>query len=154
MVERRQSGQSKTSTRFLSLTCLRCQVEQVAAVCHNTIVIVHSVGPVYMPWSTHPNVTAIIYAGAPGEQTGPSIVDVMFGKYNPSGRLPFSIADVSTCILHLSNQNDFLARMKPLMQLPLFTTALGFQRCHSFYSFFLTKIHKHLTDSIQREASS
>lgn len=68
-------------------------VEQVAAVCNNTIVIVHSVGPVYMPWSTHPNVTAIIYAGAPGEQTGPSIVDVMYGKYNPSGRLPFSIAD-------------------------------------------------------------
>lgn len=46
-----------------------------------------------MPWSTHPNVTAIIYAGAPGEQTGPSIVDVITGKYNPSGRLPFSIAD-------------------------------------------------------------
>jgi beta-glucosidase len=48
-----------------------------------------------MTWSSHPNVTAIIYAGAPGEQTGPSIVDVLYGNYNPSGRLPFSIADVS-----------------------------------------------------------
>jgi beta-glucosidase len=27
----------------------------------------------------HPNITAIIYAGAPGEQTGPSLVDVMYG---------------------------------------------------------------------------
>ncbi|KAG6896695.1 hypothetical protein C0992_006633 [Termitomyces sp. T32_za158] len=68
-------------------------VEAVAAVNNNTVVVVHSVGPVYMPWSTHPNITAIIYAGAPGEQTGPSIVDVLYGKYNPSGRLPFSIAD-------------------------------------------------------------
>ncbi|KAG6847928.1 hypothetical protein H0H93_004816, partial [Arthromyces matolae] len=68
-------------------------VEDVAAVNNNTIVIVHSVGPVYMPWSTNPNITAIIYAGAPGEQTGPSIVDVLYGNYNPSGRLPFSIAD-------------------------------------------------------------
>jgi beta-glucosidase len=69
-------------------------VEQVAAVCNNTVVVVHSVGPVYLTWSNHPNITAIIYAGAPGEQTGPAIVDVMYGAYNPSGRLPFSIADV------------------------------------------------------------
>lgn len=45
-------------------------------------------------WAEHPNVTAIIYAGAPGEQTGPAIVDVMYGAYNPSGRLPFSLAKV------------------------------------------------------------
>ncbi|KAF4563673.1 glycosyl hydrolase 3 family protein [Pleurotus pulmonarius] len=68
-------------------------IESVAAVCNNTIVIVHSVGPVLMPWSTNPNITAIVYAGAPGEQTGPSIVDVLYGHYNPRGRLPFSIAD-------------------------------------------------------------
>ena len=70
-------------------------VERVAAVCNNTVVIVHSVGPVYFTWSNHPNISAIIYAGAPGEQTGPAIVDVIYGAYNPSGRLPFSIADVS-----------------------------------------------------------
>ncbi|KAL4261768.1 glycosyl hydrolase 3 family protein [Pleurotus pulmonarius] len=68
-------------------------IERVAAVCNNTVVVVHSVGPVFMPWSTHPNITAIVYAGVPGEQSGPSIVDVLYGNYNPSGRLPFSIAD-------------------------------------------------------------
>jgi len=68
-------------------------IENVAAVCKNTIVVVHSVGPVHMPWTTNPNITAIVYAGAPGEQTGPGLVDVLFGAVNPSGRLPFSIAD-------------------------------------------------------------
>ncbi|KAJ7205541.1 glycoside hydrolase family 3 protein [Mycena pura] len=68
-------------------------VQNVAAVCSNTIVVVHSVGPVHMSWATHPNITAIVYAGAPGEQTGPGLVDVLFGAVNPSGRLPFSIAD-------------------------------------------------------------
>ncbi|KAF8968285.1 glycoside hydrolase family 3 protein [Flammula alnicola] len=68
-------------------------VESVAAVCNNTIVVVHSVGPVSFSWSNHPNITGIIYAGAPGEQTGPAVVDVIYGAYNPSGRLPFSIAD-------------------------------------------------------------
>ncbi|KAJ7033558.1 glycoside hydrolase family 3 protein [Mycena alexandri] len=66
-------------------------VEDVAAVCNNTIVVIHSVGPVSVSWSGHPNITGIIYAGAPGEQTGPSIVDVLYGAVNPSGRLPFSI---------------------------------------------------------------
>ncbi|KAJ3570123.1 hypothetical protein NP233_g4610 [Leucocoprinus birnbaumii] len=68
-------------------------IERVASVCSNTIAIVHSVGPVSFSWSNHPNITGIIYAGAPGEQTGPSLVDVLYGKYNPSGRLPFSISD-------------------------------------------------------------
>ncbi|KAG6865348.1 hypothetical protein C0991_003271 [Blastosporella zonata] len=81
-------------------------VEAVAAVCNNTIVVVHSTGPVYMPWSSHPNITGIIYAGAPGEQTGPSIVDVLYGNYNPSGRLPFSISnsesDYGTTIVYNS----------------------------------------------------
>ncbi|KAF8635161.1 hypothetical protein AX15_000502 [Amanita polypyramis BW_CC] len=71
-------------------------VKSVAAVCKNTIVVIHSVGPVLMPWSDHPNITGIIYAGAPGEQTGPSIVDVLSGAYNPRGRLPFSIADTES----------------------------------------------------------
>ncbi|KAF8526195.1 glycoside hydrolase family 3 protein [Hysterangium stoloniferum] len=68
-------------------------IERVAAVNPNTIVVIHSTGPVLMgPWSDSPNVTAIIYAGVPGEQTGPAIVDVLYGKVNPSGRLPFTIA--------------------------------------------------------------
>jgi beta-glucosidase len=71
-------------------------IKHVAAVCDNTIVVVHSVGPVLMDWSNHPNISAIIYAGAPGEQTGPALVDVMYGAYNPSGRLPFTIADVNS----------------------------------------------------------
>ncbi|KAF7324748.1 Glycoside hydrolase family 3 protein [Mycena kentingensis (nom. inval.)] len=66
-------------------------IESVAAVCNNTIAVVHSVGPVSISWSQHPNITAIIYAGAPGEQTGPGLVDVLYGAVNPSGRLPFSI---------------------------------------------------------------
>ena len=71
-------------------------IERVATQCSNTIAVVHSVGPVSLSWSNHPNITGIFYAGAPGEQTGPAIVDVIYGLYNPSGRLPFSIADVSS----------------------------------------------------------
>ncbi|KAG8747394.1 hypothetical protein FRC10_001065 [Ceratobasidium sp. 414] len=80
-------------------------VEQVAAVNNNTIVVVHSftmpntslIGDISMNWASSPNITAIIYAGAPGEQTGPSIMDVIYGDYNPQGRLPFAIGKVNSC---------------------------------------------------------
>ena len=65
----------------------------VAAVHNNTIVVVHSVGPLIVePWIDHPNVTAVLWAGLPGQESGPALVDILYGAYNPSGRLPYTIA--------------------------------------------------------------
>ncbi|KAH0425568.1 hypothetical protein CcaCcLH18_10882 [Colletotrichum camelliae] len=66
-------------------------VTQVANMCNNTVVVTHSVGINTMPWAGHPNVRAIIAAHLPGEQTGNSIADVLWGDANPSGRLPYTI---------------------------------------------------------------
>lgn len=43
-------------------------------------------------WIDNPNVTAVIYAGLPGQETGRSIVSILYGDINPSGRLPYTIA--------------------------------------------------------------
>jgi hypothetical protein len=68
-------------------------VNAVAAVNNNTIVVIHSVGPIDMEsWADHPNVTAIVWAGLPGQEAGNSLVDVLYGAYNPSGRMPYTIA--------------------------------------------------------------
>ncbi|KAJ7280312.1 glycoside hydrolase family 3 protein [Mycena rebaudengoi] len=65
----------------------------VAAQNNNTIVICHSVGPLILePWIDHPNVTAVLWAGVPGQEAGNSITDVLYGDWNPSGRLPYTIA--------------------------------------------------------------
>ncbi|KAF8890742.1 glycoside hydrolase family 3 protein [Infundibulicybe gibba] len=65
----------------------------VAAQNNNTIVVAHSVGPLIVePWIDHPNVTAVLWAGLPGQEAGNSITDVLYGDWNPSGRLPYTIA--------------------------------------------------------------
>ncbi|WVQ75624.1 hypothetical protein IAR50_005253 [Cryptococcus sp. DSM 104548] len=68
-------------------------VQGIAAVNNNTIVVVHAPGPIIMEeWIDHPNVTAVLWAGLPGQESGNALVDILWGDYNPSGRLPYTIA--------------------------------------------------------------
>ncbi|WVQ75627.1 hypothetical protein IAR50_005256 [Cryptococcus sp. DSM 104548] len=68
-------------------------VQAVAGANNNTIVVVHSPGPLVIEsWIDHPNVTAVLWAGLPGQESGNALVDILWGSYNPSGRLPYTIA--------------------------------------------------------------
>ncbi|KAF8308382.1 beta-glucosidase [Clavulina sp. PMI_390] len=67
-------------------------VAAVAAVNKNTIVVIHSVGAIVMePWIGNANITAVVWAGIQGQEAGNSLVDILWGAVNPSGRLPFTI---------------------------------------------------------------
>jgi beta-glucosidase len=68
-------------------------VTKVTAICQNTVVVLHGAAPNVLPWANNPNVTAIIAAHMPGQETGNSIVDILWGDVNPSGKLPYTIAN-------------------------------------------------------------
>ncbi|KAL2674954.1 putative beta-glucosidase L [Phyllosticta citricarpa] len=56
------------------------------------IVVIHSVGPTLLESIlSHANVVAVVWAGLPGQESGSSLADVLFGDYSPSGKLPFTI---------------------------------------------------------------
>ncbi|KAA1468627.1 glycoside hydrolase family 3 protein [Dentipellis sp. KUC8613] len=67
-------------------------VQKVASANNNTIVVVNTVGPIIVEaWIDHPNITALVWSGLPGQEAGNSLVDVLYGNYNPSARLPYTI---------------------------------------------------------------
>lgn len=66
-------------------------IERVASVNPNTIVVIHSTGPVLVTdWYDNPNITAIVWAGLPGQESGNSITDILYGRVNPGGKSPFT----------------------------------------------------------------
>ncbi|THH07422.1 hypothetical protein EW145_g3390 [Phellinidium pouzarii] len=97
-------------------------IEAVASVNENTIVVINSVGPIIMEaWINNVNVSAVVMAGLPGQEagkytefvssldilinfTGNSLVDVIYGTVNPSGRIPYtvgkSITDYSAQVIY------------------------------------------------------
>ncbi|PWY68396.1 putative beta-glucosidase M [Aspergillus heteromorphus CBS 117.55] len=68
-------------------------VTNVAGKCNNTIVVIHNAGiRLVYDWIDHANVTAVILAHLPGQDTGHALVNLLYGRANPSGRLPYTIA--------------------------------------------------------------
>jgi beta-glucosidase len=65
-------------------------VERVAALNRKTIVVVNSGCPMDLPWTD--KVAAVIYAWLPGQEFGNALADVLFGKVEPGGRLPVTLA--------------------------------------------------------------
>ena len=66
-------------------------IELVASINPNTIVVLHTVGPVIVEaYRTHPNITAILWAGLPGQESGNAITDVLYGKVNPQAKSVFT----------------------------------------------------------------
>lgn len=85
-------------------------IQNVSALCNNTIVVMHTVGPVLLSnYSDNPNITAILWAGLPGEQSGNSIADILYGRVNPGAKLPFTFGaareDYGTDLLYVPNED-------------------------------------------------
>ena len=84
-------------------------IEEVANVNSNVIVVINAPATVNLPWLNNPNVKAVIFSGFPGSESGNAIADIIFGKVNPSGHLPFV----------WGNEEDYAAQIPNLENLTI-----------------------------------
>jgi beta-glucosidase len=71
------------------------------------MVFIHSAGVRLVDrWIDHPNVTAVIFAHLPGQYSGNSLTEIVYGRQSPSGRLPFTVA---------KNESDYGSLLRPTL---------------------------------------
>ena len=88
----KSAHQDNESTDRLQITLPYGQekvIEALAEVAKNLVVVNISGSAVAMPWAD--KVGAIVQGWYGGTETGNALADVLTGKVNPSGRLPFSV---------------------------------------------------------------
>ena len=88
----KSSGQDNEGTDRIDIVLPYGQdalIEALAEVSPNLIVVNISGSPVAMPWAD--KVNAIVQAWYGGSESGHAIADVLTGKVNPSGKLPFTM---------------------------------------------------------------
>jgi beta-glucosidase len=65
----------------------------VASKCNNTIVTIHNAGiRLVDQWIEHPNITAVVFAHLPGQDSGRALVQLLYGQQSFSGKLPYTVA--------------------------------------------------------------
>ncbi|KAH7323579.1 putative beta-glucosidase [Rhexocercosporidium sp. MPI-PUGE-AT-0058] len=80
-------------------------VNNIADQCNNTIVVIHNAGVRLVDvFIDHPNVTALIFAHLPGQDSGRALVSLLYGESNPSGKLPYSVP---------KNESDYGSLLSP-----------------------------------------
>lgn len=68
--------------------CQNRLIEEITKVQPNTVVVLHNGSPIEMPWIHE--VKGVLEAYLSGEAVGGAVVDILFGKVNPSAKLPES----------------------------------------------------------------
>lgn len=84
-----QSGEGRSQANIALAGVQQELLEAVYEVNKNIVLVLFNGRPLEISWAAE-NVPAIVEAWLLGSQSGNAIADVLFGKYNPSGKLPVS----------------------------------------------------------------
>ena len=118
----------------VSLDLMGKQLELLKAIkaTGKPVVVVYIQGrPLNMNWAAE-NADALLSAWYPGQEGGNAIADVLFGEYNPAGRLPMSVAkSVGQLPVYYNHRNPTSHDYVEMTSKPLYSFGYGL----SFTSF-------------------
>ena len=99
-------------------------VAAVAAVNHNTVVVAATPGALLTPWRDA--VKSLVVNFMSGQEGGNAIVQVLFGKVNPSGKLPITFPRIDNEINFTKQQypGTFPDKANPQQQEAIFSEKL------------------------------
>lgn len=130
-----QSGEARSRTE-LSLPGNQQQLlEEVYKVNPNIVLVLNNGRPLAFPWAAE-HIPAIVEAWQLGTQTGNAVAQVLYGDYNPSGKLPMSFPrNVGQCPIYYNlyntgrptdkDQNVFWSHYSDVEKTPLYPFGYG-----------------------------
>ncbi|HQF47412.1 MAG TPA: beta-glucosidase BglX, partial [Flavobacterium alvei] len=98
-----QTGEGRSRTN-LDLPGLQQELlEEIYKVNPNIVLVLNNGRPLTLPWAAK-NIPTIVEAWQLGTQTGNAVAQVLYGDYNPSGKLPMSFPrNVGQCPIYYNN---------------------------------------------------
>ena len=145
-----QSGESRSRTN-LDLPGLQQELlEEIYKVNPNIVLVLNNGRPLALPWAAK-NIPAIVEAWHLGTQAGNAVAQVLYGDYNPSGKLPMSFPrNVGQCPIYYNNystgrpvdeaNNVFWSHYSDVEKTPQFP--FGFGLSYTTFDYKNLKINK------------
>ena len=84
-----QSGEGRSQVNIDLAGVQKDLMKEILAANENIVLVLQNGRPLEITWASE-NIPAILVAWQLGTESGNAIADVIFGKYNPSGKLPVS----------------------------------------------------------------
>ncbi|PXY46927.1 beta-glucosidase BglX [Flavobacterium hydrophilum] len=130
-----QSGEGRSRTDLGLPGNQQQLLEEVYKVNPNVVLVLNNGRPLALPWAAE-NIPAIVEAWQLGTQSGNAIAQVLYGDYNPSGKLPMSFPrNVGQCPIYYNlyntgrptdkDQNVFWSHYSDVEKTPLYPFGFG-----------------------------
>ncbi|MDR6966063.1 beta-glucosidase [Flavobacterium arsenatis] len=130
-----QSGEGRSRTNLDLPGNQQQLLEEIYKVNKNIVLVLNNGRPLALPWAAE-HVPAIVEAWQLGTQTGNAVAQVLYGDYNPSGKLPMSFPrNVGQCPIYYnhfstgrpidSDKNVFWSHYSDVEKTPLFAFGHG-----------------------------
>ncbi len=100
-----QSGEGRSRTDLDLPGVQQALLEEIYKVNPNIVLVLNNGRPLALPWAAE-NIPAIVEAWHLGTETGNAVAQVLYGDYNPSGKLPMSFPrNVGQCPIYYNFHN-------------------------------------------------